>query len=66
MGCTLFNKSHFAWWTFFPQAKTVAAHGTSDSSVLWGDPAFTPCHSLYLPLLLLVHEGTFPLFTLCR
>lgn len=63
---TLFHKSHFAWGTFLPQAKTVAALGTADGGVLWGDPAFTPRHSVHLPLLLLVREGTLPLLALRR
>lgn len=65
-GRTLFYKSHFARGTFLPQAKTVAALGTSDGGVLRGDPAFAPRHSLHLPLLLLVREGTLPLLALRR
>lgn len=66
LGCTLFYKPHFARRTLLPQAKTVAALGTSDGGVLRGDPAFAPGHSLHLPLLLLVREGTLPLLALRR
>lgn len=62
---TLFHKSHLAWGAFLPQTKAVPALATSDSGVFWWDPTFTPCHSLHLPLLLLVCEGTFPFLTLC-
>lgn len=44
----------------------MAALGTADGGVLWGDPAFTPRHSVHLPLLLLVREGTLPLLALRR
>lgn len=60
---TLLDQAHFSWRSFLPQPKTVAAFGTSDSGVLWGDPAFTPRHSFHFPLLLLVYEGTFPYLT---
>lgn len=62
---TLFDESHLAWRAFLPQTKAVAALATSDGGVLRWDPTFTPCHSLHLPLLLLVCEGTFPFLTLC-
>lgn len=42
----------------------MAALGTSDGGVLWGDPALAPSHSLHIPLLLLVREGTLPLLAL--
>lgn len=66
LGFTLFHKPHFAWGAFLPQAKAVAALGTADGGVLWGDTTFTPRHPVHLPLLLLVREGTLPLLALRR